>query len=273
MKVLWVEDFDLKEHKGGAQQTNEMMIKAGREIGHTISILKPEAVVPSPDKFDIVILNNISKFNLKGLEPLVASGRCIRYEHDYWVAENQPKLFKRMKKTVFLSSLHRDTTFEKIGYKFDNYELIPSPIDSKIFKVKGKQEPLTVVYSGNLCKEKGIDGFVQYIKENPQLKFSVMGWGDGIEKIKDFENVDLLGSLNREEVVEQYQRCEYFYHRPEWKEPFGRSVVEAYLCGCNLLLNKNVGAVSWGWDFSNYNEIKKNVQSESKFWKIIEDEI
>jgi len=272
LKVLWVADYSTKEHKGGAQQTNAVMIKAGRKLGYQIDVALGGCKIPTTKGYDVIILNNITSWEKEDIEKLVKTGKCIRYEHDQWVAEHYPELYKKVKHNIFLSPLHKKTIERKVGYKIKNSTLIPSPIQS-IFKPLGEKEPNSVAYIGHLCDMKGTPALVQYIKDNPRYKFYIAGFGAMVDDIKDLENVEFLGEVELKEVVKYYQKCEYLYHKPEWKEPFGRTVLEGYLCGCSLLVNSNVGAISWDWDFSDYDLIKKKVQSQSNFWKVIRDEI
>jgi glycosyltransferase involved in cell wall biosynthesis len=268
-----VADYSLKDHKGGAQQTNDVMIKAGRERGHTIELATGGAVIDSKGVYDAVILNNRTKYDRGQIESLTDSYTCIRYEHDYWVARNYPELYEKVKHTIFLSPFHKESIEEEAKIKIKNFSLVPSPIDSKKFSPKGEKERNSVLWVGNFCEDKGSKGFLGYVKDNPNFKFYVAGWGADIPLLEKIENVEFIGELDTKELIEYYQKCEYFYHRPVWNEPFGRTVLEAYFCGCNLLLNGNIGAMSWDWDYGNYDEIKKNVQSEDKFWKIIENEV
>ena len=273
MKVLWIADFLLKDNKGGAQQTNSVMIKAGRKRGHSIRVVSGGSLPDSKGSYDVIVINNVTKYTKEQIGGLVATGRVIRYEHDHWVAENYPELYKEVKHTIFLSPFHKESIEKQIGYKIKNSSLVPSPIDTKRFTLGKEKEDNTVIYTGNICKEKGIEGLIEYALENKHLKFYVIGWGAMVEDVKKIDNIQYLEGMEQEKLVEYYQKCEYFYHRPTWKEPFGRTVVEAYLCGCNLLLNNNVGAISWDWDYSDYNLIQKKVQSQSNFWNIIENEI
>jgi len=45
-------------------------------------------------------------------------------------------------------------------------------------------------------------------------------------------------------------RARNYVHLPRWPEPFGLIVAEAALCGCNLIVNENVGAISWKLDLA-----------------------
>jgi hypothetical protein len=273
VKILWIADYLLKEHKGGAQQTNSLMIKEGRKRGHTIKEVSGGAVGDSKQRYDGIIINNITKYSEEQIKELVDTGKCIRYEHDYWVAENYPELYDKVKHTVFLSPLHLETAEKKAGRKIKNYSLCPSPIDVSLFECSDKKrEPMSTLFAGHMHEVKGSNEFVNYVEQNPMFKFYIAGWGGDLPLLNRFENVEYLGELELKELVKWYQKVEYFYHRPRL-EAFGRVVIEAYLSGCNLLVNNNVGAISWDWDFSNYEEVRKGVQSEDKFWKIIEDEI
>jgi len=274
MKILWVADYSLKEHQGGAQQTNDVMIKAGVDRGHIIDTLGYEDTIPELSGYDLIILNNIAHQSRDRVQTFLDTGKCIRYEHDDWVPRNWPELYKSIPFTIFLSPLHRDRAFKEIGYKFENCTIIPSPIDSKLFCISDEpKEKNSVLCVGNLCPEKGLAELIQYAEQNPHLKFYCVGWGNLIKELEAQPNIEFVGELHQEDLVKYYQRCEYFYHRPRLNEAFGRTVIEAYLCGCNLLLNNNIGAISWDWDFSNYEEVKKAVQSQNKFWKVVENEI
>jgi glycosyltransferase involved in cell wall biosynthesis len=273
-KIMWVADYSVKHNKGGAQQTNQEMIKYGRSKGIYIKTINKDEPIPEKLDYDAIILNNVTQFCTEDLERLLDTGKCIRYEHDYWVAENMPEMYKKCKHVIFLSPLHKKTAEDKCGYNVDNSSLVPSPIDSDVFKDNDiKKEKGSVCCVGNLVAEKGSESLLQFIASNCNMKSYIAGRGEDIEKLKDLENVEFLGELNRKDLIEIYQKCEYFYHRPLWNEPFGRTVIEAFLCGCHLLLNDSVGAISWDWDYSNYEEIKKNVQSQNNFWRVIKNEI
>jgi len=62
-------------------------------------------------------------------------------------------------------------------------------------------------------------------------------------------------------------RAKNFVYLPRWPEPQGRVVVEAALSGCNLIVNENVGAMSFPFDIS----VAENVEdSATIFWDELE---
>jgi hypothetical protein len=62
-------------------------------------------------------------------------------------------------------------------------------------------------------------------------------------------------------------RAKNFVFLPRWPEPQGRVVSEAALCGCNIIGNENVGALSLGIDLSDPRNYGKE---EEKFWMALE---
>ncbi len=270
-KILWLADYSHEEHKGGSQQTNKMMVDYGKSHGFDIEMVFGGVTMPKLDKYDAIISNNITKWEKEVIRGLRRSKVHIRYEHDNWVANNIPDLYKEVSHTVFLSPLHRKNVEKIVGYNVVNSSLVSSPIDVKKFRMGGQKEENSVLWCGNFCHDKGSLEFMDYAECNKQMKFYVAGWGSDIGKIESYGNMEYLGELDVDKLAKEYQRCEYFYHRPIGDEAFGRAVVEAYLCGCNLLVNDIVGVMSWNWDFSDYESVRKNVQSESRFWQIVKD--
>lgn len=57
-----------------------------------------------------------------------------------------------------------------------------------------------------------------------------------------------IGFVPYEEVPIYMNRAKNFVFLPRWPEPQGRVVVEAAMCGCNLVVNGNVGALSFDFD-------------------------
>lgn len=278
-KIIWLADYTVEDHKGGAQQTNETMIRAGRRK-YDIEVMKPDSFDKKKiGKATLVITNNITKFNPDDLYWMTQKIPFVRYEHDYTaVTQNiaDGQLFRRSLKNIFLSPLHYIESCKIFGDNIKRKVIIQPCVSPSVFNVdKGvERKPQTVIYAGQLCTEKGADEFDQFIKDHPEKKFIVCGWGRDSEKIKDNENVEYHESIDHKELVKLYQSSQYFYHRPQWKEPFGRSVVEAYLCGCSLMINENIGAMSFDWNWEDYDLIvRKMNEAPSKFWKVIEDVI
>jgi hypothetical protein len=62
-------------------------------------------------------------------------------------------------------------------------------------------------------------------------------------------------------------RAKNFVFLPRWPEPQGRVVIEAALCGCNLITNDHVGATSFPFDISDSSNFQNATE---EFWEAIE---
>ena len=70
-------------------------------------------------------------------------------------------------------------------------------------------------------------------------------------------------SVPNQDVPILLNRAKNFVHLPVWIEPMGRAVVEAALCGCNIISNDNVGALSFPFDITDPKMIKGSARL---FW-------
>lgn len=266
MRIAWVADFTIKEHLGGAQQTNARMIDFGRELGHEII----EYTAKDLDMkmcVDLIIMNNITTFDIEDIKKLMARIPTIRYDHDIWCSLARPEAFDGTIQNIFLSPWHQ----EKVGLNMKRVVegvCVPSPIDTEIFNRDGAvKEENSAIWVGSTAPHKGLDKLITYAQQNPDKKIRIVSFDCTDADIAP--NIELLGEKHGEELAEVYRKSEIFFHHPD-HEAFGRTVMEAYLCGCKLDLNENVGAMSYDWDYNNYNEVKSHLQSEEKFWREIE---
>jgi len=69
-----------------------------------------------------------------------------------------------------------------------------------------------------------------------------------------------------DQLNELFNKHEYFIHLPQNVDPFCRSVAEAYLAGCKLICNDNVGCLSYDW-FKDRETVRKELKlAAKKFW-------
>lgn len=267
IQIIWLADYTTKEHQGGAQQTNQVMVDYGIKRGHRIEYMTPLGFSSKKiDKADLVITNNIVKFGPYQINWVINNSTYIRYEHDYdatKLIKNFPQLWEKSKLNIFLSPLHKKETERIFGKKVEG-KIIPSPIIG--FEDRGEKRE-GVLWAGNIVPEKGVSNVIRYIKQNPDTKLTVAGFG----KEPELSGAKFIGEVPHHEMINQYNLHETFIHLPLWKEPFGRTIVEAYLCGCNLIVNNNCGVMSYGWDWSDYDAIKNNVTNSPRlFWESVE---
>lgn len=278
-KIAWVADYSLSQHQGGAQRTNQIIIDRGRELGYEIEEVNsdnfhlPEA--------DLYILNNIHyiywNYTPQLLE-IIDSKPFIRYEHDYLWKIPMPfseiqHIYDQSLLNIFLSPLHLEE-HQKAGLKLERVHLQPSPIDTERF-TRGEGKKGTVLYTGELAEHKGLLNIFSHASNNPDLKYDLYGWaGNMWEKLKEDmpRNCKVNTPLGYEKMPDLYRKYGKFIHMPLWIEPFGRTVAEAYLSGCELITNNKVGFQSYDWDYSDYEGVRQRLaEAPDLFWEKVGD--
>ena len=275
MKICWLADYTVETYNGGAQYSNAMYIDAGKKLGHKIDVVTWETGAFQYGAYDLVIVNNIQKFTeecLEMLKEIISKEKYMMFVHDYWALGNSqeayPDIFKRSIKNMFLTKMHmkyhKDRGVENADYN-------TSPIDTKKFVAKGKKNNRLAVWVGGMNKNKGLFNLLKYARIRQDLMIECFG-----PLSKDMvvpPNVKIVGEVVQDELVKSYQKARYFIALPNWIEPFGRAVVEAYLCGCDLIVNENIGVMGEGWNWGSYASIKKKLHTEKAFWRKVENAV
>jgi glycosyltransferase involved in cell wall biosynthesis len=88
---------------------------------------------------------------------------------------------------------------------------------------------------------KGLVQAFEWAEQNEPVDF----WGVPQEQVPPSPRINARGIVPPEYVPEILARYERFVFLPATVEPFGRAVVEAWAAGCELILNRNVGALHW----------------------------
>lgn len=132
----------------------------------------------------------------------------------------------------------------------------------KVSKNHNEIRFLTVCYMEEEAQlyKKGMDILIQswteIVKENTNVKLVIGGGGKVVQKVVDWtkeyhvtDSVEFLGTLNREQVVEQMQMCDCFV-LPSRYETFGVVYIEAMACGKPVIAVANGGPDDFVKDFN-----------------------
>jgi len=156
------------------------------------------------------------------------------------------------------TNLLRERAIEQ-GINPNKIEVIPGIIDS-VFIQKNLKNKYDVVGVFRICHHKGIDIFLQVVKENPKLRFCLVGrfmpeeksmWSKEIAKLK---NVDYFGYVSDEELVNLLNQSKVFLICSR-KEGFCLGAVEAMACGLPVVSSDTNGLKE---AVGNYGIITKN---------------
>jgi hypothetical protein len=279
MKILLISDFGLHHTPGGAQRSNDIIIREGVSRGHAISVYHYDSNVSIlNDNYDWIISSNlevISQTNPALVSSIPRVPNHIRLEHDsnlYWDQSFRKYFWQSCKKSFFLTKFHHEFFVESFGDIFPNVCIVPDPIDKSFEPIYNWRARSGIGYVGFMHYLKGTENFIRYVEDHPDKEFIVAAWGDEKyeSKLKSLKNVDFRWKIPFEQMPEFYSSIEYLYYSPVCKEPFCRAVGEALMCGAELLGDcSNVGAARMFYEdrdvFAN-----KCINAASNFWKEIE---
>ena len=157
------------------------------------------------------------------------------------------KLLKICYKIIFNSNWSKKRFLEGLENKFVNSNKLvvffQSAQKGKLEIIKEKKNWITFV--GKLNNAKGYDIFAKTIKlilnKFPNWRAKIIG-DEKREKIKlNHKNVDLLGFLNHEKVLNIFKKTSIAVACSRWDEPFGRTSLEASANGCAVIITNKGG--------------------------------
>lgn len=171
-------------------------------------------------------------------------------------------LYKDAALNVYLSPLHQRVTQSLL--QFDDGPpsyVLPPMIDTTRFYNRGIERDIDYLFVGVISEAKGLAALrEEYGDQNVWL----------VGRVSPDVRLDFgrhVPHVTYDEVPLYMNRAKNFVFLPRWPEPQGRVVAEAALCGCNIIGNENVGALSFDMDLSdaaNYTGV------EAGFWDRVE---
>ena len=283
MNALMISDFSLEQNPGGAQVSNDAIIKAGEALGHSVELMTNISPFTSLlPHYDLLISSNLEAITQKDttgyiINRIINHPRHVRLEHDscsYLSPEERKDLFNSAQISFFLSEFHVNFFQELYGDYFHNIFIVYDPIDSSIFYEKPTEPIYDVVYCGFIHPLKGAGNLARFARENPLRKITIFGWPEttGLRLPTEAPNIEFKGVVGHEKTAEIFRSSRAIYHSPQVREPFCRMIGEALLCGIEEVIGdtEKIGS---------YLEFQKHGKESFKdrcnnaatnFWKEIE---
>ena len=170
------------------------------------------------------------------------------------------ELFSKSLINIFLSPLHKETINKSlynfgldINYLNSKSFLLKPVVDSTIFYNKNEDRDIDYLFVGVINEAKGFYKLKEQFK-NENIHFV----GDN-QVGEDLDFGTYHGKLNKNDLANIYNRSKSFLYFPRWPEPQGMVVIEAAMCGCKIISNNNVGALSFDFDLSNPENFKNSL--------------
>jgi hypothetical protein len=196
----------------------------------------------------------------------ISNGRCpvkVWYGGNHRCPKiSRLKLYHNAIINIFSSPLHFQTIYNLLGEGVIKDKYICKPlIDIKQFSNMNMKRDIDNLYVGAITEGKGLENIKKMF---PLGNVTLVG---NLTSNKYMKYGHYIGSIPYERMPEIFNRAINFVFLPRWPEPSGRTVVEAALCGCNLICNENVGAQSFPFDLS---EINNYQNATEELWLRIE---
>jgi glycosyltransferase involved in cell wall biosynthesis len=170
-------------------------------------------------------------------------------------------LYEAAMLNVFLSPLHKETTERVLGRTLESTFILKPVVNAALFRNEHRERDIDYLFVGLIGEAKGLNAMRVRFK-NCDIRL--------IGRIAPGTKLDFgqyVGFLPYEEVPLWMNRARNFVFLPRWPEPQGRVVVEAALCGCRIIANDNVGALSFNFDLSDPTQY---ADAEESFWRAVE---
>lgn len=171
-------------------------------------------------------------------------------------------LFSKSRLNIFVSPLHCNTSLKilNLDQAPPSYILKPT-VDYKKFFNKNLIRDIEYLFVGVIGEAKGLNEMRQRFS-NSDIHFAGKLFPGATLDFGTYH-----GSVAYDHIPSLMNRAKNFVFLPRWPEPQGRVVIEAALCGCNLITNDRVGATSFPFDISNPENF---INPTQELWEEIE---
>jgi hypothetical protein len=274
-RIAWVQDSFLR---GGAEISNELVVKVGRECGFNIYLVTPSTVPSIMQKVftdsDMIILNNIWGFSSEQMWAILKAIYqeripYVKYEHDHRELDRPEfsrRLFQNSALNIFVSPIHLANHKERLGAEG---VCLPLAIDVEMFSpvasVERKKNTALITNTRNF---KTWQRLSKYVQEHQEITFTVL---TNEEPVVRGNNVKVTRMVSHEQMPTIYTEYETLVHLLDGWGAGERVIFEAALMGLKIVANDTVGHMSWNKDLTDIENLRPwLMQAPFDFWKEVE---
>lgn len=299
LKIAWISYLDPFALSGGGEMANRTLIEAGRRRGHEIvlspwlrrrpqrllrrlRVLRNVRVDWDADAFVLAnIRNHAARTDLypeRAVHRALDTGRAVVLA-DAWVdacpldlpcdgdVGHCPSscsrawanwLFGSAAAVAFVSPMQHRLIERVLDVPLPATVIYSRPaVDTSMFRPLSLERDIDVLYVGSINEAKGYFNLIEKFGPDRLTFVGRNALGRPVEG-------NYLGMLAYDRLPAIYNRARTFAHLPRWNEPMGRTVVEAALCGCELVLNDRVGVTSY--EPADWRDPARVQTNANRFW-------
>jgi glycosyltransferase involved in cell wall biosynthesis len=303
VRIAWLSYLDPYVFRGGGELSQRALIDCGRARGHQISVSpflrrRPQRIVRriglsrgvevdwNADLFVLANIRNAPQIRARFPEDVVMraldTGRAAIFQNA-WVdvctldvpcrgdRDRCPPecsrswgnaLYSRALVAIFNSPLQERVIGGVLDVPLPRARVLSRPaIDTQVFRLGGVERDIDVLYVGTISRAKGYYNLLERFGAD-RMTFA------GPSILDEPVQGHYLGPVANADLPAIYSRARIFAHLPEWVEPMGRTVVEAALCGCEIVVNDRVGVTTYpAKEWTDRDAIERN---PARFWEDLE---
>lgn len=127
--------------------------------------------------------------------------------------------------------------------------VLSNAIDISEYKevVKNNKDTIRILYAGRLIKDKGVlilvQAYEELTKKYPNIILTLAGDGELYEDLSKKSNIEVLGKLNHEDMMEMYLQSDIFVSPSKFPEGLPTTILEAGLMKCAVIAT-NMGGTA-----------------------------
>lgn len=239
MRVAWVTHRAFDDFGGAERADKQMLTRRPDDV--EVTVVRPGGVDEDLSEFDRIVVAGIYGFTPVELH-ILGRLKPIVWAHDmqftgHWFYD-EAAIF------IALNKVHLEWEKEKTAFKRTQLEVNPGWMDTADLHEDHPVKPGTALWAHRNIDHKGLD--------------LAMKWADD-----NHAELEILVDRPREEVINAMKTSEYFVLLSKIRDPGPFAVMEAQLCGCELVLD-NVGT----WDDTD--ELREVLNNADKhFWGLV----
>jgi len=240
MRIGWL--ADTTSIRGGAELSTSALVR-GHPGWAELVPCAPGSIAPDVDAY---IVSNCATYAARDTIGALKSKPCVKVIRDMWQSGDyvlREWLLENSKALIMTGPWHRDWFPHRLcGQRI---HFVPPPIDINTFRDTAKyfSQRHGVIWLGNMLNTgKGVHNAVKWAKDTG---VSVDFYGEGPYAPRPEPGVTYCGPWPHSKVPELFASYDKFLFLPDWPEPFGRTVAEAWASGLKLEVNRSIGALWW----------------------------
>jgi len=240
MRIGWLADES--KVNGGAELSTGTLVQTCPSWAELVPC--PAGAVRSD--VDAYVVSNCLTYCARDTVSALEQKPVVKVIRDMWQSGDvilREWLLEHSKAIIMSGPRHRDWfPYRLCGQRI---HFVPPPIDINAFRDAAKyfSHRHGVIWLGNMLNlGKGIHNAVTWAKDTG---VSVDFYGEGPYAPRPEPGVTYCGPWPHDRVPELFASYDKFLFLPDWPEPFGRTVAEAWASGLKLEVNRSIGALWW----------------------------